>query len=106
VAQRFSRALLRSLRNDLSINEVIRRLCELPWKERDGYCRFLCPRCREFHTATNAKTNLARCFRCRVNFNPIEIVMEAEGCAFVDAVNFLSRLLEPQGRRSDQRLER
>lgn len=94
MAQRFPGDLLRSLRNDIPISELIRSRLDLPWKERDGYLRFLCPRCGEFHTATNPKTNLARCFRCRVNFNPIELVMETEGCGFVEAVKILIPILQ------------
>lgn len=93
VGQRFPSQLLRSLRNDIPIDELIRGRLGLAWKERDGYLRFLCPLCSEFHTATNPKTNLARCFRCGVNFNPIEMVMAAEGCSFVDSVKILKPLL-------------
>ena len=91
--ERFSSDLLRSLRNDIPINDLIRLHTDLPWKEREGYLRFLCPLCNDFHTATNPKTNLARCFRCRVNFNPIEIVMAVQACGFVDAVKILVPLL-------------
>lgn len=94
MARRFSHALLRSLRNDIPIDDVIRLHLDLVWKEREGYLRFLCPHCSEFHTATNPQTNLARCFRCCVNFNPIDMVMAVEGCAFVDAVKILVPLLE------------
>ena len=45
---------------------------ELPVKRSEGYFRFLCPLCGDFNTATNSRTNLARCFRCEKNFNPIE----------------------------------
>lgn len=93
---RFSSDFLRALRNELPINDLIRSQLDLPWKEREGYLRFLCPRCSEFHTATNPKTNLARCFRCAVSFNPIELVMAVEHCAFVDAVKILAPLLEAQ----------
>lgn len=96
MSQRFSSDFLRSLRNDIPIDDLIRDL-DLPSKERDGYFRFLCPRCREFHTATNPETNLARCFRCRENFNPIEIVMAVEGCSFLEAVKILSRLCKKRG---------
>jgi DNA primase len=96
VSHRFSSQLLRSLRNDLRIDDLIRHRLDMPWKEREGYLRFLCPRCSEFHTATNPKTNLARCFRCGVNFNPIEMVMAVEGCTFVDAVKILAHLLKAQ----------
>jgi len=98
VSGRFSSDFLRALRNDVPINDLIRGHLELAWKEREGYLRFLCPRCSEFHTATNPKTNLARCFRCAVSFNPIELVMAIEHCAFVDAVRILAPLLEARQR--------
>jgi len=101
MSQRFPNELLRSLRNDLPIDRLIRTL-DVPCKEREGYLRFLCPRCSEFHTATNPKTNLARCFRCRVNFNAIELVMAVEGYCFVDAVKALVPLLEARRRFSSQ----
>jgi hypothetical protein len=44
-------------------------------------------------TATNPLTNLARCFRCRRNFNPIEMVMAVQECSFVEAVERLKNLL-------------
>jgi DNA primase len=93
MSQRFPREILRSLRNEIPISELIRFRLDLPSKEREGFFRFLCPLCSEFNTATNPKTNLARCFRCRVNFNPIDMVMAVERCSFVDAVRILSPLL-------------
>jgi len=93
VTRRFPSHLLRSLRNDLPIDDLIRDRLELPSKQSEGYLRFLCPRCNEFHTATSPRTNLARCFRCAVSFNPIELVMAAKRCGFVDAVNLLTPLL-------------
>lgn len=82
---------LRQLRNDVDIAELIQRL-DIPWKRREGYLRFLCPTCAEFDTATNPRTNLARCFRCRENFNPIDLVMTVERVSFRDAVGILRRL--------------
>ena len=81
-------AELRQLRNDVDIAELIRRL-GVPWKRRDGYFRFLCPICGEFNTATNPRTNLARCFRCCENFNPIDLLMRVERLSFLQAVEFL-----------------
>jgi hypothetical protein len=99
VSQRFASAYLRALRNEVAINDVIHHL-DLPAKMREGYLRFLCPRCSEFHTATNPKTNLARCFRCRLNFNPIDLVMAVESCSFVDALKILDPLLARRKRGS------
>jgi DNA primase len=89
-----SKEFLEALRNDIPVSRVIRFHLELPAKERDGLLRFLCPLCGEFHTATNPTTNLARCFRCKVNFNPIDLVMAVERCTFLDAVKILTPWLE------------
>lgn len=88
MTRRFSAGLLRSLRNDFPIARVLEVL-ELPVKISDGYVRFLCPKCREFNTATKRETNLARCFRCEENFNPIDLVMLVRRVNFIDAVEFL-----------------
>ena len=88
MSRRIPPAELRRLRNQVDIAELIRRL-GVPWKRRDGYFRFLCPLCGDFNTAINPRTNLARCFRCRENFNPIDLVMRIERLSFLQAVEFL-----------------
>ena len=87
-----SRQRLRLLRNRVPIDGLFHEL-NVPTKQRDGYLRFLCPLCREFNTATNPKTNLARCFRCERNFNPIDLVMVVTGSSFRHAVDFLTSLV-------------
>lgn len=82
---------LRELRNDLKIDRVLAAL-DVPLKHSEGYLRFLCPVCREFNTATNPRTNLARCFRCERNFNPIDLVMIVETRTFLAAVDRLASL--------------
>lgn len=89
-----SREELRRLRNAIDIARLIEEL-GVPSKVRDGYFRFLCPLCSDFHTATNPRTNLARCFRCERNFNPIDLTMVVRGCRFLDAVRYLQRLPGP-----------
>ncbi|MBW1811608.1 MAG: hypothetical protein JRJ87_25700 [Deltaproteobacteria bacterium] len=91
--KRFSREELFRVRNQVSINEVIEEIVDLPCKIRDGHLRFVCPVCSESNTATNPKTNLARCFRCRKNFNPIDMVMLVRGAGFVEAVQCLKEHL-------------
>lgn len=91
--KRFSAHLLRALRNRIPIADLISNDLNLPSKESEGYLRFLCPVCSEFNTATNPLTNLARCFRCSRNFNPIDMVMAVQECSFVDAVERLKNLL-------------
>ena len=87
-----SRQRLWQIRNRVAIDRVLRDV-QLPVKWSEGYLRFLCPLCREFHTATNPKTNLGRCFRCERNFNPIDLVMVVERCTFLEAVERLAPLL-------------
>ncbi len=94
--QRFSPTFLRLLRNDISINALITSTLNIPFKHSENYLRFLCPLCGDFHTATNPKTNLARCFRCQKNFNPIDMVMTVNNCSFIEAVRFLEPLLPSQ----------
>lgn len=79
---------LRVLRNDLDITAVIDHL-HIPFKIRDGHFRFLCPLCANFHTATNRRTNLARCFGCKKNYNPIDLVMVDLKMSFLETVHYL-----------------
>ncbi len=93
---RIAKEELRRLRNEIPIAALIDHF-EIPWKIRDGLFRFLCPLCFEYHTATNPKTNLARCFRCERNFNTIDLVVMMRKASFLDAVRYL------RGRRSEIR---
>lgn len=84
-------SLLRSLRNNIPIDRLITGMLRLELRPNATLLRFQCPDCRNFHTAVNPKTNLARCFDCRKNFNPIDMVMAVMGCSFVDAVELLRK---------------
>jgi hypothetical protein len=84
----YTDGFLRRLRNDIDIDLVIKRL-RLETRSSQKIFRFRCPLCHGFHTATNAKTNLARCFDCQRNFNPIDLVMAATARSFVQTVEFL-----------------
>jgi hypothetical protein len=85
----FSADFLKDLRNDLPIDLVIVNFLNMEARSTDTLLRFRCPLCGNFHTATNPETNLARCFDCKENFNPIDIVMSAAKCTFIEAVQFL-----------------
>lgn len=80
---------LRILRNEVPINLIIADVLDIPWKVSEGYFRFLCPLCSEFNSSTNPKTNLARCFACKTNFNPIDMTMAVKKYRFIDAVDFV-----------------
>lgn len=93
MSQKYSSEYLRRLRNEVAIGDLIADTLNIPTKISEGYLRFLCPLCSEFNTAIKPSTNLARCFRCAQNFNPIDMVMIVNGLSFLDAVEFLSPLL-------------
>lgn len=80
---------LRHLRNEIPVDAVIRDM-RLATDRRGRRRTFQCPACGEFHTAINPRANLARCFRCARNFNPIDLVIEARGSTFLDAVRYLT----------------
>jgi hypothetical protein len=89
MSQHYPADFLRMLRNDIPIDQVIVDLLNLEVQKDPKTIRFRCPLCYNFHTATNHKTNLARCFDCEKNFNPIDMVITVGNCGFVDAVKFL-----------------
>jgi hypothetical protein len=80
---------LHILRNDIAIDALIEKALCIPSRIADGYFRFLCPLCKESNTAVNPETNLARCFRCKENFNTIDLVMTIRKLDFVQSVRFL-----------------
>lgn len=84
----FPASLLRRLRNEIHFAELFADL-GWPHRRRDGQLVFVCPLCQENRSAVNPRTNLARCFRCQKNFNPIDFTMVARRCRFVDAVHYL-----------------
>ncbi len=82
------------IRNQVAIDAVLRGL-GVPTKLREGYLRFLCPLCGDFNTATNPRTNLARCFRCKRNFNAIDFTMIVTRASFLEAIEQLEECLPP-----------
>lgn len=90
--QRFSKDFLYFMRNYVPITEVVENLLKLPCKYADGQFRFLCPECYEIRAVVNPQTNLGRCFFCKKNFNPIDLVIIAKHIKFVQAVEFLTPL--------------
>lgn len=102
--RRFTGGELFKIRNLIPVDWLIKEQLNIPSKVSEGFFRFLCPLCNEFRTATNPKTNLARCFRCEKNFNPIDLVMIVKGIGFVESVKYLKTFLpdppdSPMGQR-------
>lgn len=91
--RRFTSDELFKLRNFIPVDMLIRDQLDIPSKFSEGFFRFLCPVCNGFKTATNPSTNLARCFSCQKNFNPIDLVMIVKGIGFIESVRYLKSLL-------------
>ena len=89
-----SKLQLRDLRNRIEMIPLIAEALELIYKTHDGRFRFMCPLCHDFDTAVNIDTNLARCFRCQRNFNPIDMVMTVKRYSFMQAVRYLQPILD------------
>ena len=88
-----AKPVLRLMRNEIDVALLIHRELQIHAKLSEGRFRFLCPVCQEMNTATNPKTNLARCFRCERNFNVIDLTMLVLEKNFVEAVAYLHPLL-------------
>lgn len=91
MTRRFSSQELSFLRNKVPINRVIETMLLVATGNDNGKLSFDCPVCHGVNTSINAKHNLARCFECRQNFNPIEFVMHQLNISFVDSVKWLKR---------------
>lgn len=87
--RRFSSRELSFFRNGIPVEEVIMSFLSIQYRRDSGKLRFACPLCGGFDTSIQAKTNLARCFSCKRNFNPIEMVMAHLRLGFVESVNWL-----------------
>lgn len=88
----FDDQFLRRMRNNISFSTLFQWL---PWphKRRNGQLAFVCPRCGEYRSSVNPRTNLAHCFFCHTYFNPIDFTMAAREWDFVQAVHELKELL-------------
>ena len=91
MAKGYSSQFLRELRNDIPIDRVITEFLNLEVHRCPGILRFRCPLCHNTHTATNHETNLARCFDCKINFNPIDMIIAVGKCNFLEAVEYLQK---------------
>ncbi len=96
IVRRSCATQLRKLRNDISVRAVIDDLY-IATRQRGTRPTFLCPSCETYLTAINPRANLARCFRCQRNFNPIDLAMEECGYGFLQAVRYVEALLRAQG---------
>src|SRR5262245_44804630 len=91
MTKRFSTDELFAIRNHVPILYVIERVLKVPSAGDGTARRFACPVCLAYEIGLNPETNLTRCFRCRRNFNTIELVMSVRGTGFVETVRLLQR---------------
>jgi hypothetical protein len=96
MSKHYSADFLRMLRrNQIRIDGVITDLLNLEVRNDHQILRFRCPLCHNFHAATKHETNLVRCFDCKQNFNPIDLIMTVGKCGFLDAVQILKDRINP-----------
>lgn len=89
MTRRFSAQELSFLRNGIPIEHVIVSFLSLQHRRDSDKLRFACPLCGGFDTSILLKTNLARCFACKRNFNPIEMVMAHLRLGFAESASWL-----------------
>ncbi len=91
---RLSKQLLHDLRNKIPIRRLIENELGVRCETESGAFRFECPMCGSFHTSVMKTENLARCFKCETNFNPIDMVIAVKKTGFRQSADFLTGLLE------------
>ena len=96
----FTKQQLFQVRNEIDIDWLINEKLSIE-RQFNGAWRFRCPLCQGLNTATQKKTNLARCFSCQKNFNTIDIVIYTKKINFVPSVRFLLSLLDKKTPQSD-----
>ena len=90
----YSKSLLWDLRTNLPMLQVLIKLEDklcLPYKESEGFIRFLCLNCKEAQATINPKNNLSHCFCCGQNLNNIDLLIRT-GYNFSESVEFLKDL--------------
>jgi len=90
----YSSRILRSIRNELPLDFVIKQLDVMaPFSKLiEGFLRFECPHCHQLRATVNPKNNLAHCFCCQKNINNIDLMMQI-GYDFKQAVSILEKWL-------------
>lgn len=82
---------LRRLRNDVPVVDVILDL-HVESTRRGSRANFRCPDCGRFRLLLHKRENLAHCFSCGKNFNPIDFAMAVGNLRFRDAVRYVERV--------------
>ncbi len=86
---RFTGQQLYELRNNLPVRYVIESVLNISNRVSGDVFRFECPICSGWHTGVKYEKNLARCFDCRANFNPIDLAIRIRQEDFYPSASFL-----------------
>ena len=81
---------VKRIRNEVPVQEVLGEL--RPHTPPIG-ARLACPACGAYHAKVKRETNLLRCFGCKQNWNPIDLLVTYGGLSFPAAVERLRRRL-------------
>lgn len=91
---RFTRQQLYELRNNFPVRYVIENVLKIPNRVSGNVFRFECPICRGWHTGVKYEKNLARCFDCKANFNPIDLAIRIRQEDFRPSASYLWNLYQ------------
>jgi hypothetical protein len=98
----YPKSLLWNLRTNLPMHFVLEKLedsIHIPYKESEGFIRFLCQNCNEMRATINPKNNLSHCFSCNKNLNNIDLMM-ANGHTFSGSIETLTFFWDEYKKRS------
>ncbi|MFO7884557.1 MAG: DNA primase, partial [Desulfobacteraceae bacterium] len=68
-----------------------------------GQLNRYCPMCHRMNTGISRKTNLARCFDCKKNYNTIDLVKEIMGLGFLESAAYLEKIKEQMSAETHQK---
>ena len=79
---------LNYIRNQINLKNLASNL-GIQMKIKDNQCWFVCPKCGKMKASFQKNQNLARCWKCNIRYNTIDLVMAHFDMDFIQAVTFL-----------------
>ena len=84
----FDKQCLEYIRNQINLISLASNL-GIQMKRKNNQCWFVCPHCGTMKASFQKNQNLARCWKCNIRYNAIELVMAHCNINFKQAVIFL-----------------
>lgn len=84
----FNAQSLRYIRNQIDLKSLASYL-GIQMKVKNNQCWFVCPKCAKLKASFQKNQNLARCWKCNIRYNTIDLVMAHFNMNFTEAVMFL-----------------